>query len=270
MVHGPVHVSLGDDLHQPCRLQVPHQPEGIQDLLFSQRPLHAGTLVQQRQGVPQAAVRQPCQQRGALRSQIDLLLLRHIPEPPGDVLRRDAPEGELLAAGADGGRHLVELGSGQDEHQVRGGLLQDLQQGVEGRCREHVDLVYDVYPLAYRSGGEHRLIPEGTHLIHAVVGGRVQLQHIQDRAVLDAQAGGTLIARVSLYRVLTVHRPGQDLGAGRLARPPGACEQIGVGEPLPCHLPLEGLRDMGLPRDLSEGPGPPFSIQRLIQTFHPQ
>ena len=97
---------------------------------------------------------------------------------------------ELLAPGLDGGGHLVQLGGGQDEHQVGRGLLQNLQQGVEGGGGEHVDLVHDVHPLAHRGGGVHRLVPEGADLVHPVVGGGVQLQHVQDGAVLDAQAGG--------------------------------------------------------------------------------
>ena len=39
------------------------------------------------------------------------------------------------------------------------GLLQDLQQGVEGRRGEHVDLVHDIDPLADRGRRIDRLIP---------------------------------------------------------------------------------------------------------------
>ena len=39
---------------------------------------------------------------------------------------------EALAAGQDGRQHLVGLGGGQDEDDVRRWLLQRLQQGVGG------------------------------------------------------------------------------------------------------------------------------------------
>ena len=140
------------------------------------------------------------------------------------------------------------------------GLLQDLQQGVEGRRGEHVDLVHDIDPLADRGGRIDRLVPQGADLIHAVVGGGVQLQHVQDRAVLDALAGGAPVAGIAVRRMLTVDRPGQDLGAGGLARAPGAGEQIGMGEAAGSHLPLEGLSDMGLPHHIVKGSGPPFAV----------
>ena len=140
--------------------------------------LAAGALVQQGQGVPQAAVGQSGQQGSPVGGEVDALLLGHIAQPLGDLPGQDALKGELLAPGADGGRDLVQLGGGQDEHQVGGGLLQDFQQGVEGGGGQHVHLVHDIHPLAHGGGGIHRLVPQGADLVYAVVGGGVQLQHV--------------------------------------------------------------------------------------------
>lgn len=57
-----------------------------------------------------------------------------------------------------------------------------------------MDLVHDIDPLTDRRRGIDRLIPQGPDLVYAVVGGGIQLQHIQDRAVFNAQAGRALIA----------------------------------------------------------------------------
>ena len=144
------------------------------------------------------------------------------------------------------------------------GLLQDLQQGVEGGGGEHVHLVHDVDPLFHRRGGVYRLVPQGSDLIHAVVGGGVQLQHVQDRPVLNTQAGRALVAGVAIDRALAVHRPGQDLGAGGLSGSPGSGEQIGVAQPSAGHLLLQGLGDMLLPHHVVKGAGAPLAVQGLI------
>ena len=158
----------------------------------------------------------------------------------------------------------MQLRGGQDEDQMGRGLLQDLQQGVEGGDGQHVDLVDDIHPVLHAGGGIDRLVPEGPDLVHAVVGGRVQLQHVQKAAVVDAQAGGALIAGVPIHGMLAVHRLGQDLGAGGLAGAPGAGEEIGVAEPPLGRLTAESLGDMLLPHHVGEGLGPPFAIQCLI------
>ena len=160
--------------------------------------------------------------------------------------------------------HLVQLSGGQDKHQVGGGLLQDLQQGVEGGSGQHVDLVHDVDPFTDGGGGIDRLVPEGADLVHAVVGGGVQLQHVQDGAVFDAQTGGALVAGVAVLGILAIDRPGQDLGAGGLAGAPGAGEQVGVGQPVPGHLLLQRVGDVGLAHHVVEGAGAPLAVQGLV------
>ena len=250
----------GDKAHELGGLQIARQPQGVQDLLLVHPLSGPGALVQQGQGVPHAAVGQPGQEGGSLPRQVDALLPGHIAQPLGDLTREDALEGELLAPGLDGGGDLVQLRGGQNEHQVLRGLLQDFQQGVEGGGGQHVHLVHDVHPLAHGGGGVHRLVPEGADLVHAVVGGGVQLQHVQDGAVLNAQTGGTLVAGVAVHRVLAVHRPGQNLGAGGLAGAPGAGKEVGVGQPPGGHLALEGLGDVVLPHHVVKGAGPPLAV----------
>ena len=250
----------GDQPHQSGGLQVARQAQGVQDVLLIHPLAASGALVQKGEGVPQAAVSQAGQQGGALAGQVDPLLLGHIAKALGDLSGEDPLEGKLLAPGLDGGRDLVQLGGGKNEHQVGGGLLQDLQQGVEGGGGQHVDLIHDVHTLPHGGGGVHRLVPQGADLVHAVVGGGVQFQHVQNGAVFDAQTGGAPVAGVAIHRSLAVYRPGQDLGTGGLAGAPGASEQIGVGEPVPRHLLLEGVGNVALPHHVVKGAGPPLAV----------
>ena len=174
-----------------------------------------------------------------------------------------------MAAGEDGGRDLVELCGGQNEHQVLRRLLQDFQKGVEGGGGEHVDLVHDINPLADVGGGVNRFVPEGPDLIHAVVGGGVQLQHVQEAAAVDSHAGGALPAGVPLPGRFAVDGLGQNLGAGGFPGAPGACEEVGMGGPSLGHLTAEGFGDMLLTDDVGKGLGPPFSIEGLIHGRSP-
>ncbi len=127
-----------------------------------------------------------------------------------------------------------------------------------------MDLVHDIDPHPDGGGGVHCLVPQGPDLVHPVVGGGVQLQHVQDGAVLYPQTGRALVAGVAVLGVLAVHRPGQDLGAGSLARPPGAGEQIGVRQPSHRRLALQGVGDVLLAHHVVKGAGPPLAVQRLI------
>ena len=75
-----------------------------------------------------------------------------------DMLEGNEAEVKLLTARADGGRNLVDFGSGKDKHDIWGRLFDRLQQGVEGAVAEHVDFVDDVYFIPAAVGGEEYLV----------------------------------------------------------------------------------------------------------------
>ena len=164
----------------------------------------------------------------------------------------------------------MQLRGSQNEHQVLRRLLQYFQQCVEGGGGQHVDLVHDVHPLFHIGRGVDGLVPQGPHLVHAVVGRGVQLQHIQKAAALDAKAAGALAAGITIHRLLAVDSLGQDLGAGGLAGAPGSRKQICVGGPPLGHLLLQGLGNMRLADDVGKYLGTPFTIQRLVHGTPPQ
>ena len=184
-------------------------------------------------------------------------MLFHIPG-------QNALEGEALAPGEHGGRDLVQLRGGQDEHQVLRRLLDGFQQGVEGLGGQHVDLVDDIDPLFQHRGGVYRLAEQLPDVVHPAVAGGVQLRHVQQGAAVDAPAGLALVAGGPVLRVQAVDGLGQDPGAGGFAGAPGAGEQIGVGRAALGHLALEGAGDVVLAHHLGKRLGPPFAVQCLI------
>ena len=260
----PGGVPPQDAVHQLHRLDAAGQAQNIQHRPAVQLALGHPALIQQAQGVPQGAVGHPGQNLRPVGSQVDLLgpgdlqqVLFHIPG-------QNALEGEALAPGENGGRDLVQLRGGQDEHQVLRRLLNGFQQGVEGLGGQHVDLVDDVDPLFQHRGGVYRLAEQLPDVVHPAVAGGVQLRHVQQGAAVDAPAGLALVAGGPVLRVQAVDGLGQNPGAGGFAGAPGAGEQIGVGRAALGHLPLEGAGDVVLAHHLGKGFGPPFPIQCLI------
>ena len=178
----------------------------------------------------------------------------------GDRGGVEPAEAVALTPRQDRGQDFIELCCGQYEHKVRRRLLQDLQQRIKGRFGEHVHLVDDIHALADRCGREYRLVAQHTHIVHAVVGSRVQLHHIQNRAVLDPPAGGALVAGIAVDRMLAVDCLGQDPRAGGLTGAAGADEQIRVAQPPGAHLIFQCLGDRLLPYDVVERFGPVFAV----------
>ena len=246
-------------LHHLGSLEVPRQAQHIQHSLLIDLP-GAGTLVQQGQGIPQSPVAEPGEELRRVLRQGHALLRGYIQQAVRDISGLDPLEGEALAPGENGGWHLVELCGGQDENEVSRGLLQYLQQGIKCRRTEHVDLVHDIHPVADVGGGVDSLVPEGPDMVHTVVGGGIQLQHIQHAAVVDAKAGVALVTGVAVHRVAAVHRLGQDLGAGSLAGAPGTGKEVGVAQAILRHLAAQSIRDMGLPHHILKGLGAPFAV----------
>ena len=158
----------------------------------------------------------------------------------------------------------MQLCRGQDKHEVLWRLFQNLQQSVKRRRGEHVDLVYNINPLFSMGRRVNCLVPQRPNLVHAVVRGGVQLQHIQKAPALNPDAGRTYAAGVSVHRMLTVDCLRQNFGTGSFTGSPGTRKEIGVGGPILGHLATQGLRNMGLSDHIGKNLGPPFPIKRLI------
>ena len=177
---------------------------------------------------------------------------------------RQQVELEVLGAAADGGQHLLRVGGGQHEHHVVRRLLERLQQRVRRRRREHVDLVEDVHlrapGRAERGPGDE--VADG---VDAVVRGGVELVEVEarcrprSRRRSRSRRTGSPSTRASQLSALARMRAGR-----RLARAPGAAEEVGVADPAVAHGVAQGADDVVLAPDLGEAPGPVPAVERLV------
>ena len=253
-------------LHQRGRAAVARKAHGVVHRVEVDH-LARRALVEETQRVAHAAIGQARDELRRVVLQREALFARDVFQIPRDGGGVDALEAVALAAGQDRRRDLLELRGCKNEHQVLRRLLEDFQQGVEGRGGEHVYLVHDVDALFDRRGAEHGLLPQGAHVVHAVVGGGIQLHHVEYGPLADPAAGRADAAGVTVDGVFAVDSLRQDAGAGGLAGPSGADEDVRVGEAARLHLVFQGLRDVLLPDNLVKGLRPPLAVQRLI---HPR
>ena len=86
-----------------------------------------------------------------------------------DQGRRNTTEIKTLTTTEDRRQNLFRIRRREEELHVRRRLLQRLQQRIEGRRREHVNLVDDVDFELARGRRELGRIPQFPHLIDTVV-----------------------------------------------------------------------------------------------------
>ena len=159
----------------------------------------------------------------------------------------------MLAPGADGGWHLVDLGGGKDEYDVWRRLLDSLEQCVEGTVGEHVHLVYDIYFVLGVGRGKKHLVLNLPHVVYRCVGGTVYLDNIHGVALGNLLAAGAQAAGVSVGPwVLAVDCLGQDTGGRSLTYAPWPREQISMGNLARRHRFFEAGGHKILPGQLVE------------------
>ena len=225
--------------------------------------------VQERQGIPETPVGRPGEEAEGIRLHRvgrHLLLREDPPERLADLGACDRPEIEALAAREDRRGQAPRLRGGQHEDDVGRGLLQGLEQRVEGGLRQHVDFVDDVDlapPARRRVAG---VLAERPHLVDAAIRGAVDLEHVQSPARGHLAAG---LARGAGHGAagpcpLAVQAHRQQAGRGRLAHPPWAGEQVRVGDALLRERVPERPDDRRLADDRLEGEGPPAPREDLV------
>ena len=125
-------------------------------------------------------------------------------------------------------------------------------------------LVNDVHPTLHLRRGINGIIPQVPYIVHTVVGGGVNLQHVHTASCINAPAGSTDIAGIAVLGIQAIHRLGQNFGTAGLSRTPGAGEQVGMAQPSRLKLGFQGMGDARLPHHLVKGLGPVFPVQGLI------
>ena len=189
---------------------------------------------------------------------------------PDDVVDADAAEVEALAARVDRLGNLVRVRGREDEDDVAGRLLERLEQRVERRSREHVDLVDDVDLVAPAGGREahaaddlladvvHARARCGVELVDVGVAPLGDLDAVLARAV--GLAGGALLA---------VERLGEQARGRGLAGAARTGEQVRVGDrPVGDGVAQRAL-DVLLADDVVEGLRAVLPVQGLMRHVRP-
>jgi hypothetical protein len=165
-------------------------------------------------------------------------------------VRRHRTEVEALHAGEDRGREIPRVGGGEHEYHVGGRLLQRLEQRVEGRLGQLVNLIDDVDLVAPTSRRVLDILAQGADLVDATIGGAVDLHDVHTRGGVEAHGAGA--ARLGALPLRAQQRARQQPRGGRLADATGSREEIGVGDPPRRQRVAQRARDRVLPDDLVE------------------
>ncbi len=180
-----------------------------------------------------------------------------------DLVHRQRPEREALQARQDGRPDLARVGRAEDEDDVVGRILQRPEEDVPAFL-DALDLVDDEDLAAQVRGRGVDARQQLAHVVDLVVGGRVELDHVERPALADRRAGLAAVARLAIDRVGAVDRLGQDAGHGRLAGAARSDEQEAVGQPVEADGVAQRLHDRGLAHHLAEGLGPPAAVDGLV------
>ena len=121
-----------------------------------------------------------------------------------------------------------------------------------------------VNPFAHGRGGVNSLVAYSADVVDAVIGGGVDLDHVEDGARKYAAAGGALVAGLAADGVFAVYGAGEDLGAGGLAGASRADEEVSVGGASGLHLAAESSRYMLLTHHVFKAEGTVFAVKGLI------
>lgn len=147
-----------------------------------------------------------------------------------DEGRGNTAQVEALAAARDGGGNFLRLGRGKDEFHMRRRFLERFEKRVERSRAEHVHFVDEVdfeFPARGRVGGA---LSEVADIVHPVVAGPVDFDHIQAVAFRDFEASGTLAAGLRSGPGLAVQRLCQNAGGRCFTDASRTDKEVGLGE----------------------------------------
>ena len=138
----------------------------------------------------------------------------------------------MLGARADGRRDLQRVGGGEHEHDVFGRFLEGLQQRRFRAAAEHVHFVEDVDLLGAAGAEVCDPFEQVADLLDLALRRRVDLDHVERRALGDRHAAVAHATRVAVVApVGAVQGLGQQAGGGGLAGAPRAGEEVRVADP---------------------------------------
>ena len=243
--------------------------QNIQYMLIGQQlaVVKCKTLVQQAQGVSHRSVSRLCNILQRLRLDLHAFTVRDLLQMLRDRLPAHSAEIITLAAAQYRRRYLLRVGRGQNKDHVGRRLLQGLEQRIKRARRKHVHLVDYVYLKPPRYRRIFHLVADIADVVNAVIGCRVDLEHIHRAPGIDRPADFAFIAGIAseLGCMRTVYRAGKDLGRRCLAGSPCTTKEIGMTYPVGFDLILQRRYDCVLSHDLTECGGTPFAVKCLVR-----
>lgn len=218
-------------------------------------PAESNDLIEHRLGIAHRAVGSFGKGFGSSGLQGDPLVFCDIEKMARNLFSGESAQIEALATAQDRGRHLLCLGRGKEELHMVGRFLKRLEQGVEGRRREHMNLIdqVDFVGTARRSVGG--ILTQGTDALDTVIARPIDLHDIETASLGDLDTGIADAARIVRGAVLVglaVQRLGEDAcrrGLPDAARPD---KKISLGEAISRDRVLKRPGDVLLADDLLE------------------
>ena len=220
-------------------------------------------LVEHRQGVShRAAARAHDEGQHAL-AHADVLLGAQAGQVRAEDVRRHQAERVVVCARANRADDALGFRRREDELDVLGRLLDELEQCIEALVRDHVGLVddEDLVSVAHRRKGG--ALAQVAGIVNAAVRGRVDLDDVERAGA----AGGQLTARFALAArsvrgtLRAVQAARQNARRGGLAASARPGEQVRVRHAIRAQRRLERLRHVFLTDHLIKGVGAIPAIQ---------
>ena len=179
-----------------------------------------------------------------------------------DLGHRQGAEGEALQTRDDGRADLAGVGGAEDEEHALGRLLERLEQDVPALL-DALDLIDDEDLASQVSGtgvdARHQL----AHVVDLVVGGCVELDHVERAALADGHAAGTGVTGFAVAQVGAVDGLGHDARHRGLARASRTDEEEAVADATEPNRVAQRLHHCVLTDDLGERLRAEAPIQRL-------
>ena len=173
-----------------------------------------------------------------------------------------------LTSAQDGRQNLMLLGSGEDEDDMLRWLFQRLEKGVEGSCREHVDLVDDKHLILAHLRRDAGLLHQNLNLVNTVVAGSIQLEDVVGTLLIEGTAALTFVACLAVFtRVLAVDCLRKNAGTSGLSNTSRTAEKVGVRQLAALHCILQGGGQCTLSDNRIEGHRTVLSCRNYI-LFH--
>ena len=258
-------IAHADSVHNLCHVLYIERTEHVLSRFQGDFPLpERDDLLERCERVAHAAF-------GTVRNQFEcfafeLHVFRHADsaQARNDGFRADAAEVEPLTARMDGLRNFLGVRSAEDEHNMVRRFFQGLQQRIEGRRGQHVNLVDDVDLFAAARRRELDA-PDDlfAHVLHARAACGIQFVDVRVRAGRNLRAVLARAVRIGRGTVLAEQGLRQKARRGGLARTARSAEQVGMAHFVLLDGVANSALDMVLAHHVSERLRTVFPVQSL-------